>query len=253
MNISRRLLSLSFALPLIFTAVTPAQAENFDFYIMGGPAYSRLANNTNIAFNPFLTNAYHTTNLGNWAPLLGAGVGHSFNFADTSVSLNVGVSGYYTNYGSVEGTELPFINDGYYDTLHYKFHTQSMATMVEAKVFFDKFQWQPYVTAGVGCAWKRFYGYSERAAINPMSAATAQNGFAGKTTSSFAYAAGLGLQHQIFADPSHDVQYFVTVDYRYLNFGKGELGAAENQLTNVGLKIPNMYTQALVLSLKASV
>ena len=217
-RVHSRLLTLSLTFPLLFSQVTSAQAGTFDFYIMGGPAYSRLTNNTNIAFNPFLTNAYNTTNQGNLGPLLGAGVGHSFNFADTNLSLNVGLSGYYTNYGSVEGTELPFINDGYYDTLHYKFHTQSLATMVEAKFFYDKFQWQPYVTAGLGCAWNRFYGYSERGVINPMSAATAQNTFAGKTTSSFAYGAGVGLQHQIFLDPSHEVQYFVTLDYRLFEF-----------------------------------
>jgi hypothetical protein len=178
-------------------------------------------------------------------------VGHSFNFMDKAVSLNVGLSGIYTNYGSVEGAELPFINDGTFDALNYQFHTQSLAAMVETKLFFNNFKWQPYLTAGVGCAWNRFYDYSQTADSNPLTAG--QTNFANNTTASFAYEAGIGVQRQIFLEASRDVQYFVTVDYRYLNFGNGQLGPAPTQTTDSRLQVSNMYTQALVFSLKVTV
>jgi hypothetical protein len=84
-----------------------------------------------------------------------------------------------------------------------------------------------------------------------LTAAAATDTFEGKTTASFAYEAGIGVQRTIFKDPNHDLEYSLSMDYRYLNLGKGKLGTTQN--TNHALYISNLNLQALTLSLKVTI
>jgi opacity protein-like surface antigen len=228
-------------------------ANTLDMYLMGGPAFSRLSNNTAVQINDFLVNDYFTRTRSQTEPLLGFGVGRTFIPFSQPLSLTLGLSAYYTNYGTVKGSENPFANDGIYDALNYKFRAQSYSLMLESRLIYSCYDWQPFVFVGVGCAWNRLYGYSETPATDPLTAATAQDTFSHNTNSAFAYEAGIGIQRHLFTDSVENIQYFASLDYRYLNFGKGELGTAPSQTTNQTLNISNLHSQAVVLSLKATI
>jgi hypothetical protein len=227
--------------------------NTLDLYVIGGPAFSRLSNNSTVQLNDFLVNDYFTRTKFRTEPLLGFGVGRTFTPLAQPLSVTLGLSAYYTNYGTISGSENPFANDGIYDALNYKFRAQSYSLMVESRLIYTGYDWQPFAFVGIGCAWNRLYGYSETPATNPLTAATAQDTFSHNTNSAFAYEAGVGVQRHLYTDIATNIQYFASLDYRYMNFGKGELGTTATQTSNQTLNISNLNTQALVLTLKATI
>jgi hypothetical protein len=224
---------------------------NVDLYFEGGPTYLRLSNNTEVQINEYMINDYITSKKGYFSPFLGFGVGHTFKNFNKPLSVAFDVAGYYTNFATISGLEYPFANDGLFDSLNYKFRGDSYSTFLESRFAYTAYKWQPYGFVGIGTAWNRLYGYSESPSDPSLTAAAATDTFEGKTTASFAYEAGIGVQRTIFKDPNHDLEYSLSMDYRYLNLGKGKLGTT--QTTNNALYISNLNLQALTLSLKVTI
>jgi hypothetical protein len=222
---------------------------NVDLYIIGGPSYSRLSNNTEIQMNEYMLNDYITLKKGFFSPFLGFGVGHTFNNFNSPLSLAFDIAGYYTNFATISGLEYPFADDGLFDTLNYKFRGDSYSTFLESRFAYTAYKWQPYGFLGIGCAWNRFYGYSESPTDDSLTASAAIDTFEGKTSATFAYEAGLGVERTMFKD--NNIEYTLSMDYRYLNLGKGKLDPA--QATNNALQITNLNLQALTFTLKVSI
>jgi hypothetical protein len=65
-------------------------ANTLDMYLMGGPAFSRLSNNTAVQINDFLVNDYFTRTRSQTEPLLGFGVGRTFIPFSQPLSLTLG-------------------------------------------------------------------------------------------------------------------------------------------------------------------
>jgi opacity protein-like surface antigen len=240
-------------IPFTLVPFTAHAYPSLDLYLTGGAAFTHLSNNSTVQMNDFLVNNYFTRTQSKTGPLLGLGIGHTFTPIAQPLSIALNLAGYYTDYATVEGTEYPFANDGIYDSLNYKFRAQSYAAMVESRFIYTSYEWQPYVLAGIGCSWNRLYGYSETPSINSLTAATAQDTFTGNTLAAFAYEAGIGVQRVLYNDNTHNIQYSAAVDYRYFNYGKGELGTAPSQTTNNKLKVSTLYNQAVALTFKATI
>lgn len=241
-----------FALSLLLTPFI-CQASKLDILLMGGPAFFNISNGSYINVNQYMLNEYITRSQAQARPIYGLGVAHSFDGFNKPLSLSLGLFGYYLDYGTIKGTENPFVNDGIFDSLNYKFHARSLSTLIESRFIYTHFKWQPYILAGVGVSWNRLYKYNETPSTSSDSAAIATSQFPSNTMASFAYELGLGVQRQIFIDSSGVFQYFLSLDYRYLNNGKAELGQSSVQTTHDHFQVSNLTSQAILFSLKFTV
>jgi hypothetical protein len=241
------------ALPLLLTTL-PCYPVDFDYYFMGGFTYSRLANSTAVKLNDSLINDYDTITHSNYNPLLGVAVGQTFkNPEGPPLAFGVDLAGYYTRYGVVRGKEHPFVNDGDFDTLDYKFYGRSYAALIEGRLAITASEWQPYALIGLGYTWNRLYDYYENPSNGSLTAATAINTFGDDTTGSMACEVGAGIQKQVFFDQVYNIRYALSLDYRYLNLGKGRLGLAPTQTVANHLQVPNLVSQAITVSLKMTI
>jgi opacity protein-like surface antigen len=241
-------------LPTIFLMLPlTCLAGKIDIYLMGGPAFSSNTNANNVRINQYMVNEYRTIAGTQTRLMPGLGIGHTFDQFAQPINISLGLSGYYSNLGKVKGREYPFIDDGVFDSLNYQFYTRSIAAMVESRLIYLFHGWQPYALIGMGAARNYLYHYSETPTIFAESAATSPYPFANHTLTSFAYELGVGVQKQIFADVKHRLQYYVSLDYRYMNLGKAELGASAVQASNDRIQITHLTTQALIFSLKLSI
>ena len=236
------------------TALLPV-SQAAALFITGGPTFSALSNVTPVALNPYLVNDYKTSIKTQWGALLGVGAGHSFaHFFHNPLTLWLGAAGYSRQFGTLKGIEYPFANDGSYDTLNYQFMAKSNALMAESRLIYTQNNdWQPFALLGMGGAWNRLSHYVEVPTQSAGSAAPIPIQFSNKTTTSLAYEVGFGVQHSFFNDETHHVRYTGSVDYRYMQFGQGQLGSIPTQTSNDRLHISGLYTQGLLFSLCASI
>jgi opacity protein-like surface antigen len=233
------------------TDVSPA--HNISVAVSGGLAITRMDNEEPVSLNAFLENNYTTREMTNWDFISGISIADVHNnIFKTHFNFSLGVAGYYAILGNITGTEYPFANSGSYDTLNYKFKVRSTAIMAETRLIYNKTAWQPYVVAGMGLAWNRLSSYTESATNPALSAAPLPRTFSNNTHHTFAYEVGVGVQHAFMHDRKHKVEYMWSLDYRYFNFGYGELGGVPTQPTNNRLHINNINTQVVMLSLNAS-
>lgn len=227
-------------------------ANKVDLSIMGGGTLSNSSNRSTVQINNVVTNYYKPSSNNTIGSLAGIGVGHTFeNIFNRPFNFSIGLSAYYADLDKVRGTEYPFANGGNFDTLDYQFNVKSSSVMLEPRFIYSHCAWQPYLLAGVGIAWNRLDNYQEQPSNPALSAAPAPF-YKSNTRSSFAYEAGIGVQHSLFHDQKHNVDYLASLDYRYMNFGAGRLVNFPGMTSNDYLGVPNINLQALMLSLKAS-
>ncbi|MFI4956785.1 MAG: outer membrane protein [Gammaproteobacteria bacterium] len=233
--------------PLLLGATLAAQANHYEISAMGGMAISELSNNESVKVHPLVTNDYETDEDVTVGPAVGLGLRYGFDgLAHDNLSLTLGVSGYYINYGDITGTEYPFVNGGSFDTLDYHFRTRSFALMFEPRLVYSKYVFQPYLITGIGSAWNRAYNYKEAPTDPNGSAAPAPHPFRSQTVNAFAYEVGIGVQYKFDKDIYH---HLVSLDYRYMNMGHADLGTMSGQLTDDHLEVSPLATQTIMLSL----
>lgn len=240
------LVLLSFLPPICY-------ADKINFYISGGPTFTKLKNVNSVAINDFVVNNYITDPHTSWNELLGIGIAHTFEHVfNKPFDISLGITGYTINLGNVKGIEYPFANDGSFDTLNYKFAAQSNALMLESKLFYTHNKWKIFGLLGLGNAWNHLYDYNETPTDPSLSAASVPQVFSNNTNNAFAYEFGIGIQRQLFKDVKRNIRYAASIDYRYFNLGKGKLGSFSAQTTNERLRINNLYTQCILFSLNVS-
>ena len=117
----------------------------------------------------------------------GLGIGHSFeNVWSTPYRVSLGLAGYSMNVGGVNGTEFPLINDGVFDTVDYGYRVSSAALLLESRLYYTCYDWQPFALIGIGGAWNHFSDYNETPTNPALSAAPAPQQFKSHTESDFA-------------------------------------------------------------------
>ena len=237
---------------VLFLLSSFCYADKINVSISGGPTFSQLSNGTQVALNDSVVNNYNTNKQNHWNSLWGIVISHSFeNIFNKHINISLGLAGYSINFRNVNGTEYPFANAGVFDTLNYQFKAQSNALMLESRLFYTCYDWQPFVLIGIGSAWNRLSNYSE-VPTDPSGSAVPLPSFSNHTNMAFSNELGIGVQRQFFQDVAHKIRYAASLDYRYLGFGKGQLGSSSVQTTQERLHISNLYTQGFMLSLNAS-
>lgn len=240
--------------PLVAGLLLPlfAQADNFQIPVMGGFTMSALENARSVTVNetPEVINDYIADQDTVFGYMAGMGLVYSFDkVSPAPFTYNFGLMGYFVEMGNVEGTEYPFINAGSFDTLDYHFKAKSVAFMLQPRIIYTKYPFQPYVFLGIGMAKNHLYDYKEKPSDPSGSAVAAPNPYASKTVTSYAYEVGAGIQHKISHDTKNNFKYLLSLDYRYMNLGDAELGVMPGQLTRDAPKVNNLNTQALVFSI----
>lgn len=238
---------------LLIALATSAQASTVNVKLSGGTNFPRLSNNTSLNLNNIVVNRYVTDKSTQTEPLVGLGASYTFkHIAQQPLNLNLGLSAYYLNLGKIKGLEHPFSNLGDFDTLQYQFNANSYSLMLEPTLVYTCYTWQPYVLAGIGLAWNRLMNYNESPSDPSLSAAPVPTAFKSQTITRFAYEVGLGVQHVIFNDARHKLQYSMALDYRYFNLGSAEFNNFPAITTGNHLKVSSLATQAIVFSLQAT-
>jgi hypothetical protein len=79
-----------------------------------------------------------------------------------------------------------------------------------------------------------------------LSAAPVPQEFSDHTKNSFAYEVCFGVQRQFYKTTASRI--YASLDYRYFNMGKGQLGSFPAQTASNRIHIDNLYTQAVTLS-----
>ncbi|WP_028389420.1 outer membrane protein [Legionella fairfieldensis] len=227
-------------------------ANHLALFLSGGPNSSRLHNEQFVVINDFVANAYQTTEKNQWQGFWGGGITHTFEGILSHSNLSLGLAGYSIHLGKVQGKEYPFINDGVYDALDYSFHVKNHLLMLESRLSYVFYNWQPFALIGIGKAWNRLEHYNEIAADPSSSATPLTPGFGNHTHQDFAYELGLGVQHPLFEDKLRKMTYTASLGYRYFNLGQGKSGALPEQTSTDRLSIKNLYTQCIVFSIEAS-
>jgi opacity protein-like surface antigen len=244
---------LSQLLKIVFflASANLCQANQWNIELLGGANVSTISNTEVVQMNPVYENTYQTNKTSHTRLLAGIGGGYTFeHLFQKPLNFSLGLNAYHNNFGTVNGLENPYANLGSYDTLNYSFDAESYALILEPKLIYTGWSWQPFVLAGAGQSWNRLYGYNE-APTDPNGSAVAQPPFNDHTQTSFAYEYGVGVQHTFLTDAVHKIHYDFALGYRYMNFGKGQLGGMSQLLTADCLQVHRLSTQAVTLALKA--
>jgi opacity protein-like surface antigen len=240
-------------LPSCFASLV-CQASMLDFYVAGGPTISKLSNENLVQINSSVTNAYDSDNNSSLGPLVGVGFGHTFDsIFNRPFNISVALMGYYSYYNDISGIEHPFVNVGQFDTLNYQFNAENYSAMLEFRLANTTYSWRPFLLLGLGEGWNRLFDYSETPTNPSGTAAPVPFGYQSKTTNAFAYEVGVGVQHDLYYDAKYKIQWLAALDYRYMNFGQAKLGGFPALTSGDTLQINHLTTQAIVVSLQASV
>jgi opacity protein-like surface antigen len=197
-----------------------------------------------IAVTPALTNAYGAAKSG----LAIVGINGSYFFKEPFARikpLNITLgAGLYSANGRYHGTETPAINYGGGDTLDYKYHSHTLALLLEAKFIYTIQNWQPYLLLGFGPSLNRLAQYSE-APSNPAGSATAIEPYQNHSSVALAYEMGLGVQRQIAP------HFIVAADVRNMSFGSEHLTAPKGPYYNDSAKLTANHIGMLGFMLSA--
>lgn len=232
------------SLSLLFLASIGA-ANNVDFNVSLGAAFSKLSNNSTVTPTSGLTKTYTADESTQVAPFFGIGGEYTFNhLSKKPLAVSLGLSAYYVDLGKISGTEVPGSNMGLTDTLNYSMKANSLAFLLEPRFIYTSYRVQPYLLLGAGYALNTLNNFKETTPAG--SHAVPSNPYGSHTQGEFAYELGAGLQYPFTIKHQHCL---LRLDYHYLNVGDAALGAANGQTTNERLRSNNVSTNIISLGL----
>ena len=247
-SVSPTLFAASQATP---SSTTSAIHLNNEITLSGGLTISSLSNgNQTVAINNTVSNTYDTNTATNVNGMAGLTYGRVFHLKH-DLAITIGPSLYYSNMDQVNGTEHPFSNAGNFDTLNYHYSADSWSLMAESKLVYEKYQWQPFITGGIGPSWNRLSSYGEVPTDSSGSATANPSVFKNNTQAQFAYDVGFGVQRIFYRDAKHNVSYRASLAYRYFNFGSGQLSPASISTTGQAIKVSTLDTNAILFGVSA--
>ncbi len=152
--------------------------------------------------------------------------------------LQVGLSYHYVSRMNVNGNLAQGISPPYYQS-SYSFRISSSQYLAEAELhrqFYDRYF--PYIYLGVGVASNSAYDYSTAV---PAYLTVTPN-YSNRTTNSFTYSLGIGVDYFIAPKVS------LGLGYRFIDLGKVGLGAGIIRNTPLGAKLTqsNLYLNTLL-------
>ena len=204
-----------------------------------------VARPTNIANSSTFKSGYSTFSYGSntnsiYASISGISVNKILTIAPL-YSLQAGVSFHHISSMDVNGNFEQGISPPYYQST-YSYSVNSSQYLIDAKLRrqFCNLLF-PYLYLGLGIASNRAFDYSasvpDYLVVTPL--------YKDKTTNSFTYSVGLGVDYFVKSNVS------LGVGYRFINLGKLGLGTGAIRNTTVGTKLTqsNLYINTLLAQL----
>jgi len=193
-----------------------------------------------ITFITPFQNSYIGTNHYDTEPVIGLFLGGETTFLQ-NWAWQWGVSYFQSSSFEEDGNVNQFANPAF-NNFTYQYQIQSRRVSLEAKLSHAFRQiWHPYLSAGAGEAFNDAYAYTE----TPLSSAAVpmSPSFAGHTTKSFTYSAGVGID----VDMAEHVR--VGAGYRYVNLGNASLGVTPLQTGNHTISNSHLNTNEFLVQL----
>lgn len=194
------------------------------------PSFANLHPVISVATGSDHANVYSTKTITLIAPFQNSYIGTSHYDSESMIGLFLGVEqsflqnwawqlglGYYQSSAFQANGNVYQFSDPAFNNLTYQYQIQSKRVVVEGKIYYTCHSiWHPYVTAAVGEAINKTYGYSETP-VTSMDVGMGQP-FAGQTAHAFTYTVGLGAD----VDISEHLRF--GGGYRFINLGSASLG-----------------------------
>lgn len=157
-----------------------------------------------------------------------------------AVQSQLGLAVAATSNGALSGVIFDDANPEF-DNYTYSYTIQHTHVVLKGKFLFDKGYWfTPWISASLGVGFNNAHSFNNKPII--FEAVKSPN-FSSHTTSSLTYTIGAGLQKAL------NQHWQVGVGYEFLDWGKSQLGRAEQQTINGGLYLNHLYTNAVLLNL----
>lgn len=155
-------------------------------------------------------------------------------------TVQVGLSAHYLSNMDAQGNLTQGISPPYYPST-YSYNINSNLYLIDAKLRHQFNRCFPYIYLGMGMASNRAYNYSTTIQDYLVVTPTYSN----KTTNSFAYSIGFGIDY--FVTP----KLSLGIGYRFINLGNIGLGAGIVRNINVGAKLnqSNLYVNTWLTQL----
>lgn len=155
-------------------------------------------------------------------------------------TLQVGVSYHHISSMDVKGNLEQGISPPYYQST-YSYNVTSSQYLVEAKLRRQFYRYFPYVFLGLGVASNRADNYS----TTVPSYLTVTPDYSNKTTNSFTYSLGIGVDYFVMSRLS------IGLGYRFINLGNVGLGTGIIRNMSVGAELTqsNLYVNTLLAQL----
>lgn len=207
-----------------------------------GAGGKKINKTDDVALTNTITNRYEGNRTLKWTLLSAIGFGRHFKSSKRSF-IDLGVTGYYFNFGRHHGILHPAYNiSPNFDTLNYKFLASSIALWSELHCFLSNNRFKPYFFLGIGAAWNHLYNYRESPSDPNKTAAPMLNPFANHWKTNFSFGLGLGIAQTINQRPRW------SIEYRYANLGKAEFAQTPLQTTLHRLQVGSLNVNLVMLS-----
>lgn len=230
------------ALGLIMTSL-PVTASNWHQYAVVGLGQSNMGQTQNVTLSPGVVNQYQTDNPSRYAAIVGLGAQKTVKEWNAKSALSAGFEALYLN-DEADGLIRPLINvSPNFDQLNYSFSINSLLLLAKATATRqDLFKsWGGYIDAGLGVSFNGFSNYRE---ITPAgsTAIPMASPFHRRSSEELAFSVGVGISHKV-ANRSQ-----VSIGYRYLYAGTGDLGTSSVQNSTQHLSYKDLGYQLLTLT-----
>ena len=222
------------------------------FFIPGGVYYllsvgtgvASIGKTTDLPLTNAVINRYVANRKNKLLILFGAGLGYQFH-STRPFTIALGAAFYHIEWGRYGGVVHPAFNlNPVFDALNYSYRVSSSLLWAEQYWIFGRKHWKPYLFLGLGITWNNTFDYME-VPVNPnSSAAPLAIPFRTRTQTYFSYGIGIGVKY-LFSK----YKTGISIGYRYINLGKGQLGTTPLQTTSVRLTTGRLYAHLIVFSL----
>jgi opacity protein-like surface antigen len=123
----------------------------------------------------------------------------------------------------------------------YQYKVMHTHVALKGKLLVDRGYWLiPWVSASAGVGFNRASDFSN---VPTIFEAVPNANFSSHTTTSYTYTIGAGVQKQL------NKCWQIGMGYEFADWGKSELGRANGQTMNSGLKLDHLYTNGILFNI----
>jgi opacity protein-like surface antigen len=215
-------------------------ASHYVVTISGGPGWMSNNDQQTIAITPQITRTY-SNNTSPYAIVQGELFIGLHQMINQRIQTQLGFEAATTTNGKITGNIWDDANPQF-NNYEYNYLIRHTQIGLQGKLLADVGLpgLVPFIVGTVGVGFNNARSFWSQPTI-PQ--AVPIPGFSNNTTTTFTYSIGVGLQHQ------YNDNWFVGLEYAFADWGKSQLGIANNQTTGNGLVIRHLYTNNILLNL----